>query len=89
MFFHACVFFAVRYALDMTKKKQALTGFTSVKIQQSTLDRLHDLADHVEKTTGLRPTIGSLAARCLGDGIDTLRARPSLALDCSPKAGDK
>jgi hypothetical protein len=47
------------------------------------------LRDEIEHIAGVRPQMKSLITRIIDDGVETLRKRPALAVDTSPRKGDR
>lgn len=63
--------------------------FKNITIRASILDELEKLRTEIESTTGLQISRPALMERAALDGIDSIRRRPLLAIDCSPKADDR
>jgi hypothetical protein len=62
---------------------------TTVSIQSATLARVREMQQEMETLTGIRPTASSIIERCVRDGVETLRRRPALAVDTTPRKGDR
>lgn len=69
-------------------RKPSNTPHTTVRLHAVTVQRVHQLADEIERATGIRPQVTSLFERVVADGAEVMRRRPALAVDTAPRKGD-
>lgn len=63
--------------------------FTNIQVFEKQLSELDALQHAIERETGLQITLGSLARRCLGEGLQKIKSRPILGIDFVFKKGDE
>lgn len=71
----------------MSKKRAG--NKTNFEVFENDLSQLDELQAQIERETGLQITLGSLARRCLREGLEQVKSRPILGIDFVFKKGDR
>jgi len=66
-----------------------MTNRKVARIPSAAMRQIETLQSDLHALTGVKPTLSSLIERCVLDGVETLRKRPALAVDTSPRKGDR